>query len=299
MRQGLFALCLSLPLVAAAQGQSPAPGEDFRRMCSTVTITPADGREMGRRAECLLAGVIPSTDRLGEARAQARAAVAAGEPTGGLVLYLAFQQDPAYQVLRNGKVDADAYRRLAARPVADRQEQVAAIEGLGLAAGKNNVAAGELLASYFHDTVAPGNVARLGALTSLLLRKGERTPALERMGREADAIEKNAAGTKASAHSFFSAYHDASKAAAAGFQSQSGGQSCAALELNSVSAGEIEGAEYLPLQGPLVAGSYLVRGHWSEFWTFRGCRQEVPVKVDFIADGWGGTSSRASYNKGS
>jgi hypothetical protein len=305
MRRVVLALSLGIFLGGvAAQGQSaapaaPAPEEELRRLCATISMTPADGREMARRAECVLAGVLPSPDRLKEARGLSRAALAAGEPMGGLMLYLAYQRDPANQFLRDGKVDPDAYRRLAARSIEQRKEQIDAIEALGFAAGKGNFAAGVLLANYFHDTLAPRNVARVGAITALMMRTGQRTPMLERMAGEADAIAKNAGATKASVRSFFEAYHDASVAAEAGYQAQSGGQSCSALQLQSVSSGEVEDPEYLPLKGTLVADSYLLRGHWSEFWSFQGCGQEVPVKVDFAADGAGGSSSRAGYNKGS
>jgi hypothetical protein len=287
---------------ALAQGQQPAPPSgtaELRRLCATISMTPVDGREMARRAECVLSGVLPSPDRIGEARSFARAALARGEPSGGLMLYLTFQHDPAYQYGRDGKVDAEAYRRLAARSQEQRKEQIDAIEGLGFAGGKGHPGAGLLLARYFHDTVAPRNVQRLGALTALLMRNGDHNPAIERFAQEADAIVRNAAATKASPRSFFETYHDASVAAAAGYAEQSHGQSCADMKLKSVSSSEIEGAEYLPLQGTLVADSYLVKGRWTEYWTFQACGEEVPVKVAFAADGWGGSSSRAGYNKGS
>jgi hypothetical protein len=261
-------------------------------------MSPADGREMARRAECVLAGVLPSANRVAEARGLARAAIGAGEPTGGLMLFLAFQADPANQFVRDGKVDAEAYRRLAARPAAQRQEQADAIEGLGVAAGRNNRAAGVLLAGYFHETVAPRNVARVGALSALLMRDGERTPVLERYAREADAIARTAPATKASVHAFLATYPQAVAAAQAGYKTQSGGKTCDKPELKSVSSGDIEGAEFLPLQGNLVKDSYLVKGQWSEYWTFRACGEEVPVKVAFAADGLGGATTTVRHNTG-
>jgi len=304
MRRGALALAVSLLLAGAgagvrAQPAAPAPDEELRRLCATISMAPADGREMARRAECVLSHVLPSPDPIGEARGLSRGAIAAGEPMGGLMLYLAYQRDPANQFLRDGRVDPEAYRRLAGRTIAQRKDQIDAIEGLGFAAGKGNLAAGVLLASYFHDTLAPRNVARVGAITALLMRNGQRNPALERMASEADTVAKNAGATKASIRSFFEAYHDASVAAQAGYQAQSGGAPCPSLLIKSVSSGEVEDAEYLPLKGTLVENSYLLRGHWSEFWTFQGCGQEVPVKVDFAADGGGGSTSRAAYNKGS
>lgn len=303
VRRSPLALVLSLLLLGAAHAQpaapaAPAPDEELRRLCATISMAPADGREMARRAECVLSRVLPSPDAIREARGLSRAALAAGEPLGGLMLYLAYTHDPANQILRDGKLDPEAYRRLAARTIAQRQDQIDAIEGLGFAAGKGNASAGLLLAAYFHDTVAPRNVARVGAMTALLIRNGQRNPLIERMAGEADTVAKNAGATKASLRSFFEAYHDATAVAQTGYAAQAGGQSCSSLLIKTVSSGEVQDAEFLPLKGTLVEDSYLLHGHWSEFWTFEGCGQEVPVKVDFAADGGGGSTSRAAYNKG-
>src|SRR5690606_7214433 len=99
----------------------------------------------------------------------------------------AFLQDPKNQALRDGKVDPAAYERLAARSLKERTEQVEAIEGLGFAAGRNNPAAGMLLANYFHDTAAPGNLVRLAAIAAMLKRNGHQNAVIERFAREADA----------------------------------------------------------------------------------------------------------------
>jgi hypothetical protein len=298
-----FPLLAVLLAASAAQAQAPAgkpadARQDLRKLCETVSMTPADAREMARRSECVLSGVLPSPNRVAEARALARSAIAAGEPSGGLMLYLAFLDDPAYQFMRNGKVDAEAYGRLAARPIAQRQDQVDAIDGLGLAAGKNNRAAGVLLAGYFHETLAPRNVARVGALSALLMREGERTPLLERYAREADAIAKTAPATKASVRSFLETYPEAVAAAQTGYRAQSGGKTCDKPQLKSVSSGDIAGAEFLPLRGNMVQDSYLVKGQWSEYWSFLACGEEVPVKVGFVADGLGGATTTVRHNKG-
>jgi uncharacterized protein len=287
---------------AAARAEAPAPsspsGPDLRRLCETISMNPADGKELARRSECVLSGVLPSTDRIAEARMLAKAALAAGEPSGGLMLYLAFQADPRNQFVRDGQADPQAYRRLAARSLQQRQEQVEAIEGLGFAAGRNHAAAGVLLATYFHDTVAPRNVQRTGAMTALLLRNGERTALVERFAREADAIVRVGAGTHASVRGFMETYRQAADVVRSAYASQAGaGRTCDTPQLKSVSAGEIQRAQYLPLQGNMVRDSYLVQGKWTESWTFQACDQPIPVKVAFAADGWGGTTSSVTLDK--
>lgn len=306
MRSNLFRIFLpALALLAgSALAQAPAPqqrpgSEEMRRLCDTIGMTPADGLELARRAECILHGVLASPDRIGESRALARTAYRRGEPAGGLMLYLIYLQDPAWQYAKDGKADAEAYRRLASRSMQERQEQIEAIEGLGMAAGRNHPAAGVLLAGYFHDTAAPRNVQRTGALAGLLMRNQERPPVVERYAREADVIARVAPGTKTSVRGFLETHQLAQATARTGYRAQAAGKTCeAAPQLVSVSSGEIEGAEFLPLEGTMVKDTFLVRGRWSEFWTFRACDLEVPVKVDFVADGGGGTSSTARHNKG-
>lgn len=299
------ALIASFLLAGAVHAQAAAPSSaasaaaTLKQLCETISMNPADGREMARRAECVLSGTLPSPNRIVEARALAKAAIQAGEPSGGLMLFLAFEADPANQFARDGKVDADAYRRLGARTLAERQQQIDALEGLGFAAGHNHRAAGVLAAGYFHDTVAPRNVARTGAMAALLKRLGEQHPLVERYAREADMVARVAGQTKTSIRSFFQTYQQAEAVARTAYEAQAGaGKTCEKPQLKSVSSGDIRGAEYLPLQGTVVKDSYLVKGEWTEYWTFQACGEEVPLKVSFAADGWGGATSSVRYNKG-
>lgn len=285
----------------AALAQQPDPAADAEaldRLCAALPASPEQAADQARRAECILSGRLPSADRIGEARSLARTALQGGEPAGGLVLYLAFMADPANQATREGAVDREAYQRLAARGLEERRTQAEAIEGLAQAAQRGHPTAGMLLAQYFHDTVAPGNVARMGAMVDVLMRQDAKHPVIERYLREANAIARVARATKASPRAFLQTYQQGAAAAREGYRVQSGGKSCEQVQLKSVSAGEIMGAQFLPLQGPLVTGSYLVQGQWAEFWTYQACDEEVPVKVAFRADGWGGSTSTATHNKG-
>jgi hypothetical protein len=296
-----LALLAAALLAAAVQAQDqPAAQQDLRAACAALPSAPATGHALAERARCVLAGALPSADRLAEVRALARKARDQDEPAGGLLLYLAFQADPAWQFVHEGKVDLAAYRRLAALPPIKRRDQVEAIEGLALAASRGNGEAGQLLASYFHDTVAPQNVRRLRVWVDLLARDPlRRNATLARFAREARSIERSAAGTRASARAFFGAYRQAVVAARAGYAAQNPGKACEQVELRSVSAGDIDDAEFLPLGGTLVMNSFLVKGSWPEFWRFQACGDEVPVKLAFRADGWGGASFSAEHNKGS
>lgn len=291
-----------LAAVAHAQAPAPvpaasAPSSELRQLCAALPETPTDGRGLAQKAQCVLTGITPSERRFAQARELAAKALEQGEATGGFALFMAFANDPANMYRRDGKADLEAYRQLGARPLSERAEQVAAIDGLAHAAGKGHPGAAVLLANYFYDTVAPQNVSRVRAMTGLLLRNGTRSPPLEKMAREAAVIEKTAPATKASVRSFLDAYQPATAAALQGHAVQTAGK-CDKATLKSVTSTDIRNAEYLPLTGKMVEKTYLVRGEWMEFWTFDACGEEVPVKVTFTADGWGGTSLQAVHNKG-
>jgi hypothetical protein len=304
MRTARLLLHAAWLAAAAAHAQAPAPlppasspSSELRQLCAALPEAPTDGRGLAQRAQCVLTGITPSERRFAEARELSAKSLELGEPTGGFALYMAFSNDPANVYRRDGKVDLEAYRKLGERPLSERAEQVAAIDGLAFAAGKGHPGAAVLLASYFYDTVAPQNVARVRAMTTLLLRNGGRSPALEKMAREAAVIERTAPATKASVRAFLDAYQPATAAALAGHAVQTAGK-CDKATLKTVSATDIRDPEYLPLTGRMVEKTYLVKGEWTEFWTFDACGEEVPVKVAFTADGWGGASINAAHNKG-
>jgi hypothetical protein len=179
----------------------------------------------------------------------------------------------------------------------ERKDEVEAIEGLGFAAGKNHAAAAILLAGYFHETVAPRNVNRVGAMSALLLRMNERTPVVERFAHEADAVAK-VGPTKASLRAFFETYKQAEEVARSSYAAESGGKACEKPQLKTVSSGDIQDAQYLPLEGTLVKDTFLVKGQWTEYWTYDACGMELPLKVTFSADGAGGATSDVRFNKG-
>lgn len=283
------------PAAPAASGPIPA---NLQQACATVPQQPAQARLLALRSQCVLVGLVPSPRRYAEARELARKSLEAGDPAGGFMLFLAFSNDPENTYLRDGKPDMDRYRKLGQRSLQERREQVEAIDALAFAAGKGHVNAGLTLANYYHDTVAPGNVVRLRALVEVLVGVGERDPVLERFRREVDAVEKTAPATKASVHAFLDAYQGGVAAALSGYTVQTGGRKCEQATLRSVSAGDITGAEFLPLSHRMAAQSFLVRGEWPEYWTFLACGEDVPVKLTFVADGWGGASFAAMHNKG-
>ena len=134
-------------------------------------------------------------------------------------------------------------------------------------------------------------------MSALLMRMGERTPVVERFGREADAVAK-AGPTKASLRVFFETYQQAEDVVRTTYAAQSGGQACAKPVLKTVSSGDVQDAQYLPLEGNLVKDTFLVKGQWTEYWDFDACGMDLPLKVAFSADGAGGAASDVRFNKG-
>src|SRR5690606_19278192 len=139
------------------------------------------------------------------------------------------------------------------RSLDQRKDQIEAIEALGVAAGRGHAAAAVALAGYFHDTLAPRNVARLGAITGLLRRGGSHNPLVERFAGEADAVARHAGSTKASVRAFLETYGPAAAAARSGYEAANG-TGCEQPQLEFVSSGDIADAQYLPLAGNLVEG---------------------------------------------
>ena len=297
LRAARLRTLLAASLLAGAVHAQPSPGGDLQALCAAQPARPAAARELAIRAHCVLVGLVSSERRYAEAQELARRSLQLGDPAGAYLLYAAFTNDPRNTYLRDGAVDMEAYRRLGARPIEQRRDQAEAIDALAFAAGKGHVNAAMVLASYLRDTSAPQNVARLRGLTALLLRNGEKSPKLERLAQEAALVERSAPGTKASVRAFGDAYQLASAAATTAAGAQRPEADCARPALQSVSSGEIADARYLPLTSPSVKDSYLVQGEWSELWTFSACGVEVPVRVRFRADGWGGVTFTAAAEK--
>lgn len=298
---------------APAASRPVAQGPDLRKACTDLAPSARDPKSLGLRAQCVLTGLHPSTRRFGQARELAREAMKLGDAHGALVLYLAFSTDPENTYVRDGKADLARYRQLGARTLEQRRDQVEALDALGYAAGTGHAQAMSLLASYHYDTAAPTSIARVRETTGLLMRSGLRTELNDRMLKEATAINDVAPQTKASVRSFLDAYRLASavalrtaaQVAAPGVSApvataSAPGSTAAKCEkpgLRNVSAGDLKDPQFLPLQNSLVANTFLLRGSWTEYWTFDACGLEVPVKVDFNADGWGGTTFNATLNR--
>jgi hypothetical protein len=281
---------------AAAFAQAPTVAPQLAKACAELPAGAQDARSLALRSQCVLGGAIASERRFAEGRELARKSLELGDPAGGFMLYMVFRSDPANGYLRGGKVDMDAYRRLGARPLAERGEQIEALDGLAFAAVKGHVVGAITLASHFAETVAPHNVERVLGLTSLYLRNGETDPALQRLALQARQVLQFGP-TKASIRSFIDASYSAGGAAGYAYVQRNDGKTCERFTPKVLESGEVQGAEYLPLKHKSLANTFLLRGTWAETWNLSGCGQDIPVTVTFVADGWGGASFTAEAAK--
>ena len=279
----------------------PPPYNNIPRACALAREAADAGDPFGAvtRAECLITGAEKSEEPMSLARQLARQAQTKGWAAGGFVLYEIFALDPKYSYSPGGKVDMNKYNALAATPVAQRGEQIEALNGLASAVrvGHQRAVAGML--GYLIATEAPGNVDRVVNLASLMQRTNVPLPkALASDVHLAQQI-KQLGTSQTSVSTFRSAYTSALMAASLQIRGIGDDAGCDVKEIKitHVDGGApIANAEYLPLDKPLE-NSYLVQGSWSEFWTFAGCDKTVTVTMGLTADGWGGAQFRSNAMK--
>ena len=268
----------------------PPPYRDAEKGCRLARETADAGETMGMvtRAECLLAGTEKAEQPYVAARELTRRAWKAGSPAGAFMHYVVFTQDPRYSYVRNGVADNAKYEALAAMPISARGEQAEAYEALADAIRGGHVNALMVALAYLVESSAPGNIDRVLGAAGLLQKHGEQIPQrLRPLVKTAEEI-KSLGVTHASPVAFRNAYTMAVLAAAVELK-RTGKSACDTekMKLTSVSAEPVAGAEYLPIPKPL-ANTYLVRGNWTETWTFSGCDSVIPMQVAFTADGWSG-----------
>jgi len=268
---------------------SPPPTQDPPRACKLANVVAEAGDARGEAvsAQCLLMGVVRDTQALQHARELARASMQLGDAAGAYMLYVAFLIDPANSYLRDGKPDIKAYSALASRPLSARADQVEAFDALGFAATRGHDKAVLSLATFFYETVAPNNVARLRDVIGALRKNGESSPALLQFQQRAGQIVA-AGNTKVSVKAFADAYVPTLALAQSADAAKAGGKRCEEVRVAGIDSGDVRDAEFLPLQSPMMKDTFLVRGSWDEVWTFAGCERSTRVLVHFSADGWGG-----------
>lgn len=265
----------------------PAPYTDITRACKLARETADAGDALGMivRADCLLTGNEQAAKPIDAARKWARQAEAAGAPGGGFELYKIYMADPQYRVAINGKPDDAKYRQLAARPLAERSEQIEALNGLAFAALKGNNLAMLPMLGYLIDTTAPGNAGRVVYLADLMQKNGMAVPApFAFLVQKAQQMAQ--AGNSNASVKIFDLSYDKIVQAVATQVNKTGHCEAKDIKLAHIEAEAPKDGQFLPLEH-FLTNSYLVQGNWHETWTFSACDKTVAVTATFKADGWG------------
>ena len=279
----------------------PPPYGNVPRACALAREAADAGDAFGAvtRAECLITGAEKADEPIALARQLARSAQAKGSVAGGFVLYEIFLLDPKYSYSPGGKVDMNKYNALAATPVAQRGEQIEALNGLASAVTLGHQRAVSGMLGYLIATEAPRNLDRVIGLVALMQRS--KVPSPKALAGDVQLAQqiKQLGTTQTSVTTFKNTYSSALLAAALQIRGIKSDGSCDVkdIKLTHLDGGEpIANADYLPLDKPLEH-SYLVQGSWAESWTFSGCDKTVTVTMAFTADGWGGAQFRSNAIK--
>lgn len=196
---------------------------------------------------------------------------------------------------RQGRIDEQRYRTLAARPISEREDEMAAYDMLGKAAQQGHREALLSLAGFYADNVGEGNHAKAAGL---LDRFPQRPPVFDELRKELaqlDAIGPTLIPIRLK-NEVIPAAAKAAQAAAAEKDKSKG--ECAAVKLvRAQRMGAVNRPIWLPLAVPELKTAYLMSGEWRERWTFDVCGAESVVHVRFIADGLGNATHSAEKER--
>ena len=268
----------------------PAPYNNVPRACTLAREAADAGDAFGAvtRAECLLIGAEKAADPTTLARQLARQAQIRGWGAGGFVLYEVFALDPKYNYSTGGKPDMAKYNALAAMPLAQRGDQIEALNGLVSAMSIGHERAVVTTLGYFVNTEGPGNIDRAINLAALMQRTNVSMPiSLANEIKLAQKI-KQLGSSQTSVSVFKNAYTSALIAASLQIRGLKSDCDMKDLKIIGIDGGApVINAVYLPLNKALE-NTYLMQGEWSETWIFSACEKSASVTMEFTADGWGG-----------
>jgi len=220
----------------------------------------------------------------------ARRGARLGDAGSNHFVYVALISGPLRWLDAAGKPDAERYRALAARPVAERALDTEAYDALYRSAEKNWQPALFTLVLATGATVGEGNRERLlTAWKRLALRNH---PTLQRYVLTAQRQEQLGA-TLTSPQLFLDAQLPqavAAMIAACGVRDPKEGPKQLPELIKTAVTRPLNDAVWLPSQVPGHEHAYLVAGNWEETWTYRGCDRMADVVIEFKADGMGGAT---------
>jgi hypothetical protein len=228
-----------------------------------------------------------------EARLWARKAIASGDaevlaPTG-LILAQAYLRDPANAYLVDGKPNMEKYDALAHRTVAQRAEQVEALDALAASAASGFVPARQLLSAVLFEQSGTGTAEKIISLLTGIKDLPATYQRFLTISQQVAQLGPTRAAPKLVIDCMPVAALTAASHASRARTNRP--PECKDFKvLKFLGPTPIDNVTWLPLKQPLVANSYPLTGTWSEDWSVTACGVVSTVKINFDVDGMGGAS---------
>ena len=268
-------------VAAVKRGDAAAAFKEFR-----AAAEAGDERAFVQVARAYAHGAGTQAD-LRAAELWAQKSAAKGDPEGQFLVYALTVARPELNYIdRQGRIDAQRYQALAARPISGREDEMNAYDMLGKSASRGNRDATLSLAGFYADNVGDGNRKRAGELLDKLPQRPPVFDGLRKALGELDAIGPTLLTVRLADEAIPAAAKSAQAAAAEKDKSKS---DCNAVKpVRAQRMGPINRPIWLPLAVPELKTAYLMSGEWRERWTFDVCGAETAVHILFVADGLGG-----------
>jgi len=268
-------------VAAVKRGDAATAFKEFR-----AAAEAGDERAFVQMARAYAHGVGTQPDpRAAEVWAQKSAA--RGDAEGQFLVYALTVERPELNFIdAQGRIDAQRYQALAARPISGREDEMNAYDMLGKAAQQGHADARLRLAGFYADNVGEGNRKRSEELLDKLPKRPPLFDGLRKALGELDAIGPTLLTVRLADGAIPAAAKGAQAAAAEKDKSKS---DCNAVKpVRAQRMGPVNRPIWLPLAVPELKTAYLMSGEWRERWTFDVCGAEAVVHVMFVADGLGG-----------
>jgi TPR repeat protein len=222
-----------------------------------------------------------------EARAWTRKAIAGGDQRAGYVMWLAYSLDPANQFLVNGKTDNAKYNAIARRGIPERGDQTEAIDALAGAAAAGYVPARLMLAMLLIEQSGAGTTKQIRTLLDGIPDLPSNYQKYLALAQQVDTLGPTRAAPKVVAEAIPTVMTGAAlEAERTGTPNAMQCKDFRLMAIKDVSA--VGDAVWLPLKQALVAGTYPIKGTWTENWHVFFCGAERTMRMRFDADGMGG-----------
>jgi len=273
--KGMEALKRGNPAAARTELQKAAEAGEVRAFAPLARTTLQTARSVGD---------------LQAARQWAEKAAASGNADAQFVYYMATVSLPELNFVdREGKVDPQRYKALAARPISEREDEMTAYDMLGKSAAQNFPEAMLAMAGFYADNVGEGNRARAIALLDKLDKKPPLFEDLRKRLAGFDRLGPSLVTVRISDEAVSAGRTAALAAAAEKDRTKKDCQQVVPTKTQRI--GALEKPVWLPVAVPELQRAYLMSGSWNEIWTFDVCGAPTEVALTFVADGLGGAKA--------